>query len=68
VLASIAGILARNNVSISSMIQEGDESAGAVPLIFITHKAREMSVSKAVDEIKKLPEVEELCNIIRVEN
>lgn len=67
VLGKISTILGANNVSISSFIQKG-ENDNYVPLVFITHKALEGNISKSIEEIKKLPEVQKIQNIIRVEN
>ncbi|NMC20314.1 MAG: homoserine dehydrogenase, partial [Thermogutta sp.] len=53
VLAEIAGILGKNQISIASVIQheaeEGD--GGAVPLVIMTHEAREGAMSRAMDAI-----------------
>jgi homoserine dehydrogenase len=66
VLAKVAGIFANYGVSIASVMQRGryEES---VPLIFITHKAKELSMKRAVDDIRYLPEVVSVDSIIRVE-
>ncbi len=66
VLAKISGIFANYSVSIASVIQKGhgDES---VPLIFITHTAKEISVKRALEEIEHIPEVLRIANMIRVE-
>ncbi|MDD5018779.1 MAG: homoserine dehydrogenase [Eubacteriales bacterium] len=67
VLAKIASVFGSHNVSIASVMQKG-QSKDSVPLIFITHKAKEISVKRAVDDIKYIPEVLGVANIIRVEN
>lgn len=66
VLAKIAGVLAKHDVSIASVIQKG-EGEDSVPLIFITHRAKELSVKLALEEIRKLPQVRKVINMIRVE-
>jgi homoserine dehydrogenase len=66
VLAQIAGIFANYGVSIASVIQKG-EGEGYVPLIFITHKAKEISVKKAIEDIGYLPGILRVANVIRVE-
>lgn len=66
VLASIAGILGKYDVSIASVIQK-NRSRTSVPLVFVTHKASEKSVRKAIEEIEKLLEVEKIESVIRVE-
>jgi homoserine dehydrogenase len=67
VLSTIAGILGKNEISIASVIQKGRRVGGAVPVIILTHMAREREVRKAVAEIDKLPVVSEPTFFIRVE-
>ena len=67
VLAKIASVFGKYGVSIASVMQKG-QSEDSVPLIFITHKAKEISFKRAVDDIKYLPEVLSVANTIRVEN
>jgi homoserine dehydrogenase len=59
VLAEIAGILGRHNISIASVIQHETEegSNGSVPLVIMTHNAPEGALRKAVEEIDKLASV-----------
>ena len=57
VLATIAGILSRHDISIESVIQKGRKKVGAVPLVLVTHSARESAVSAALDEISRLEAV-----------
>jgi len=56
VLAKIAGILGRHQISISSVIQHETEggSDGVVPLVIMTHSASEGAMSRALEEIDKL--------------
>jgi len=59
VLAEIAGILGRNQISIASVIQHESEEAseGVVPLVIMTHVAAEGPMRKAMAEIDQLPVV-----------
>jgi len=59
VLAEIAGILGRNQISIASVIQhEAEEKTeGVVPLVIMTHTAAEGPMRKAMEEIDQLPVV-----------
>jgi homoserine dehydrogenase len=57
VLARISGILSRYEISIESVIQKGRKKVGAVPLVIVTHSARESAVSGALDEISRLDAV-----------
>ena len=66
VLAKIAGIFGNYGVSIASVIQKG-HNAEAVPLIFVTHRAKEMSMKKAIELIKNEKDVIAVENVIRVE-
>jgi homoserine dehydrogenase len=66
VLAKIAGIFANYGVSLSSVMQHGKYEE-SVPLIFITHKAKELSMKRALDDIRYLPEVVSVESVIRVE-
>ncbi len=66
VLAKIAGVFAKYNVSITSVMQKG-ERAENVPLIFVTHTAKEISVKRAVEDIGYIPEVVRVASMIRVE-
>jgi len=66
VLAKIASVFGKHNVSINSVVQKG-QSEESVPLIFVTHKAKEISLKRAVEDISYIPEVIKVANVIRVE-
>lgn len=68
VLSRIAGILAEHQISISSVIQKGRESEGSVPIVMLTHKARERSVQKAISLIDQLEVLPDKTVMIRVED
>jgi homoserine dehydrogenase len=67
VLSRISGILGENDISIASVIQKGRRVGGAVPLVVLTHMAREREVRRAVEEINRLDVVSEPAFFIRVE-
>lgn len=67
VLSLISGILGRHNISIASVIQRGRKQGEAVPLVVMTHTARERDMQHALVEIKQLPCVSESPVLIRVE-
>jgi homoserine dehydrogenase len=67
VLSQISGIVGRYNISIAQMIQRGRKEGGAVPLVLLTHTARERDVQKALVEIRALSCVTEEPALIRVE-
>ncbi|RCX19400.1 homoserine dehydrogenase [Anaerobacterium chartisolvens] len=67
VLARIAGIFGKYGVSIASVIQKG-HNMKEVPLIFVTHKAKELSLKNAVADIALGADVVRVENVIRVES
>jgi homoserine dehydrogenase len=67
VLSKISGILGNHNISITSVIQKGRMAGEAVPLVVLTHEAKEKDMRQAIEEIDKLPVVMGKTVIIRVE-
>lgn len=67
VLSRISGILGKYNISIASVIQKDRRAGKAVPLVVLTHRAREKDVLSAVKAINKLPIVADKTVFIRVE-
>ena len=68
VLAQIAKILGDSSISIASVIQkEADMATQTATIVIMTHPAREEFMQRALAEMKKLPAVMEICNLIRVE-
>ncbi|MFO0751742.1 MAG: homoserine dehydrogenase [Thermodesulfovibrionales bacterium] len=67
VLSTISGILGACNISIASVIQKGRRIGGSVPLVVLTHRAREKNVLDALREIDALPVVSDKTLFIRVE-
>jgi homoserine dehydrogenase len=67
VLSKISGILGNYHISITSVIQKGRKVEEAVPLVVLTHEAKEKDVRQALDEIDKLPVVKDKTVVIRVE-
>jgi homoserine dehydrogenase len=65
VLAEIAAVFGRSDVSIKSVWQEG--TGEDAQLVFITHRAREGAFQSAVADLRELPAVEEVRSILRVE-
>ena len=65
VLAKIAGVFAANKVSINTMIQESE--GGVAKIIFLIHKTGENNINKALEKIEKLPCVQSVDSLIRVE-
>jgi homoserine dehydrogenase len=68
VLSKVSGILGNNHISIASVIQKGRQVGGAVPIVMITHEARENDVRSALEEIDRLEVVQTPTKLIRIEN
>jgi homoserine dehydrogenase len=68
VLSKISGILGNYNISIASVIQKGRRVGEAVPLVLLTHEAKEKDVRMAIEEIDHLPVVMDKTVFIRVED
>jgi homoserine dehydrogenase len=68
VLSKISGILGKNDISIASVIQKGRRVNGAVPVVMMTHEAREKNVHRALKEIDRLGMILGKTMFIRVEN
>jgi homoserine dehydrogenase len=67
-LAALAGILGQNGISIKSVQQKGRKTNGHVPIVIITHYAREADVQKALSEIGRLEVVGPAPVVIRIED
>lgn len=67
VMSKISGVLGRNNISISSVIQKGRRVAEAVPVVMMTHEAVERDIRRALEEIDTLDCVAGKTAVIRVE-
>jgi homoserine dehydrogenase len=67
VLAAIAGILGNYGISIKSVHQKGRKTNGDVPIVMLTHPAREADVQSASKEIAELEVVASTPVIIRIE-
>ena len=67
VLSKIAGILGDHQISIQSVQQKGRKSNGAVPVVMLTHEARESDVRHAMRAIAELDVVDDKPMLIRIE-
>jgi homoserine dehydrogenase len=68
VLSKISGILGSHDISIASVIQKGRQVKGSVPLVMMTHEAKERDVRLALAEIDELKVVTAPTRLVRVEN
>ena len=68
VLAQIAGVLGRHQISIHSVVQRGRRSrGGAVSIFMLTHEARESGLQKALREMHRLSILKAKTVFIRME-
>jgi len=69
VLSKVSGILGDFGISIKSVHQKGrDENTIGVPIVMITHKAKESDIQKAVKGVGNLDDILEKPVIIRIED
>ncbi|HTV49453.1 MAG TPA: homoserine dehydrogenase [Phycisphaerae bacterium] len=66
VMHQITGVLGRNGISLSAVVQHESRSGEYVPLVVTTHEARDGAVTKAVEQIDKLKCVKGATSRIRV--
>ncbi len=67
VLSKLSGILGENDISIYSVIQKGRNLNGSVPVVILTHEAREQDVQNALSTITRLEVLTDTPVMIRVE-
>lgn len=67
VLAKISTILGQHNISIQSMIQPERHEPDYVPIVLMTHEAKEQNVMAALAEIDQLEIIQRPTCLIRVE-
>ncbi len=66
VLAHVTGVLGENEISIESLLQKG-RGGPSVPVLVLTHPAREAALRNALGEIDRLPEVVAPTRLLRIE-
>lgn len=67
VLAHISGVLGQFNISIAAMIQPERQIGGAVPIVIITHEAREADIRGALAQIDTSPMIRDVSRFVRIE-
>ena len=67
VLSQIAGVLGHHGISISSVLQQGRKEGQTVPVVIMTHMAKERDIQNALREINPMPYISEPTTLIRVE-
>ncbi len=68
VVARIASILGKYQIGIASMMQPEGHAVDTVPIVIMTHDAKEADIRAALDEIDQLDVVHEPSHFIRIEN
>jgi homoserine dehydrogenase len=68
VLSKISGIMSDHQISIHSVVQKRRDSSGTVPVVFLTHLAREADIQDACRQIGQLDVVEGPLMIMRIED
>jgi homoserine dehydrogenase len=69
VMAQVAKILGEHDISIASVIQKEDRMGKHVPVIFLTQKAREARLKKALREIEQSDVADETATVmLRIED
>ena len=68
VLSKISGILGKYDISLQSVQQKGRKTNGSVPLVMLSHRAKEADVKRALAEIRDLNVVSDEPVLIRIED
>lgn len=68
VLARIAGVLGENGISIESIIQSARKANEIVPIVIMTHEAKESGIRAALDQIDSFDFMKEKSKLIRIED
>ena len=68
VLSTISGILGKYDISLQSVHQKGRKTNGSVPLVMLSHRAKEADVMQALAEIRDLNVVSDEPMLIRIED
>lgn len=68
VLAKIAAALGTHNISIESMIQQGRNAGETVPIVIMTHEAKEQDIRAALSEIDAYDVINGSSVLIRIED
>ena len=68
VLAGITGVLGGAQISIAAVLQTERRAGGIVPVVIMTHRARERNLRRALAAINGLPYIRARTVVIRVED
>jgi len=67
VISAVSGALAKERISLESMLQRGRSQSGEVPVVLTTHETEEAAMRRALAHIAKLKAVAEEPCLIRIE-
>ena len=67
VISAVSGALAKERISLESMLQRGRSESGEVPVVLTTHETEEAAMRRALAHIAKLKAVAEEPCLIRIE-
>ena len=67
VISAVSGALAKERISLESMLQRGRSQSGEVPVVLTTHETEEAAMRRALARIGKLGAVAEEPCLIRIE-
>src|ERR671936_1151567 len=67
VLSKITGVLGKHDISIANVIQKGRGTREAIPVVMLTHEAREKDMRTALSAIDRMRDVAGATTMIRVE-
>ena len=67
VLAKISALLGRYNISIASVVQKEKIQGQIVPIVMLTHEAKEKDMQRALEKIDRLSVIKKKSVLIRVE-
>ncbi len=68
VLAKIADLLGKHNISIASVVQKERKEAHVVPIVMLTHKAKEKDMQIALKKINRLASIKRKSVLLRLES
>ena len=67
VISAVSGALAKERISLESMLQRGRSQSGEVPVVLTTHETEEAAMRRALTHIAKLKAVAQEPCLIRIE-
>ena len=67
VISAVSGALAKERISLESMLQRGRSQSGDVPVVLTTHETEEAAMRRALTHIAKLKAVAQEPCLIRIE-